>query len=193
MYCQTRDSLHHSDEALENRVREIARERIDQFNDYITFISGSNKSTNEVKDKYINQALKLFLGNGEDYWDAETGSVVKSPTVEVIEINRRSGTERKTIRPIKSWLNLLKNLKYSDIHITSFYYYYVSEIKVLSESTYEVTMIQRKFDPSIKGICTEETLKKVRFISDKKQKTALGEDISKWHVWLGDVLIVNYK
>jgi len=189
MYCQNKDSLSLSDEELESKIQIMARERIDQFNDYLAIISSSHNSGNEVKEKYISQALKLFLGNGEDYWDAETGSIVKSPIVEVVENNKSTGSVRKMTRPVKTWLNMLKNLKYSNIKIVSFYYYYVSDIKVLSEDTYEVTMIQRKFDPLTKSTCTGNTYKKIRFISDKKQKTALGDNVTKWYVWLGDIMI----
>lgn len=189
LYAQTNDLT----EEIKQTISDFAKQRVDQFNDQLSFIAGKKKYGDDVKDKYIRQALKNFIGGGNDYRNEETGELIKAPTMEVSSINRRNGFVTVNKLPIKTYLNNLKNLRYSEISVTSSSAHFITEIKQVSENEYETVMSYAQIfvgKRDMRVVYSDETEKHVRI---HIKRIDLGDGQVKWNVLLGDIMVKATK
>ena len=100
-----------SPEELEMFRTEV-KNRTNRFQMYLTFI-GSKKNDMKTKRSYINQALRLFIGKGEDYKD-RYGNI--QPAVGMETTSKYKNT--KSWQTTKQYLNRLADLTYKEIEIT---------------------------------------------------------------------------
>lgn len=92
--------------------REEVRNRTNRFQQYLTFIA-SKKNDGKTKAVYIKQALRLFIGEGDDYKDAD-GNL--QPAVGMETTSKATG--KKSWQKTKTYLNRLTELNYKRIDIT---------------------------------------------------------------------------
>lgn len=185
MYAQTNDLT----EEVKQTIAEFAKQRVDQFNDQLTFIAGKKSFSDEVKNFYIRQALKNFIGGGEDYLNEKTGEMEDAPTMEVSSINRRIGRVQVKKLPIKKYLNNLKNLSYSKVTVSSSSAHFITEFKQVSENEYETVLSYAQLfvgEKDMRIVYQDETEKHVRV---HITKIDLGDGQVKWNVLLGDIKV----
>lgn len=189
LYAQTNDLT----EEVKQTIADFAKQRVDQFNDQLTFIAGKKKYSDEVKDKYISQALKNFIGGGKAYRNEETGQMEDAPTMEVSSINRRTGFVSVNQLPTETYLQNLKNLNYTEVTVTSSSAHFITEFKQVSDNEYETVMsyvqiFVGKRDNRI--VYKDKTEKHVRV---HIKKVDLGNGLIKWNVLLGDIQVKATK
>ena len=129
------------------QFKERAKLKVDQFNNYISFIAKKKRYKNaqeqneaiQNKKEYIKEALKLFIGGGKESKDCN-GNIIPAPEMETSSLNRV--TRRVTIKSqkISSYLNHMMNLNYTDVRVTASDAYFASEARQISENEYRVVL-----------------------------------------------------
>jgi hypothetical protein len=97
--------------------RQVAK-MVDQFNDEISIISGSrtryvNENRKRIGRFYINDALKLFIGQGKGIVNMK-GVGIHEP---IIEVSRNNVTTKNTVRKFLN--NLANHSFYCKVKVTS--------------------------------------------------------------------------
>lgn len=102
------------------QIKQYAEQRVNEFNGDLSFISSKKKEYNKigVKDFYIREALRLFIGRGEESRDLD-GNKIPAPKMEVSSINRRTHAKRVHSNLLTAYLEALKGLSYDEVKITS--------------------------------------------------------------------------
>lgn len=100
-----------SDEAVQE-VQERTIQLITDFQGYLTQI-GDKSNPDDVKEFYIKRALRLFMGEGDDY--IIDGRYHKAVIMQVSSL--RNGIETKRDKPMKQYLQNLKRLRYTSVRI----------------------------------------------------------------------------
>ena len=107
---------------ITNRIKTM----LDNFLYNLSIIGSKDKAyTVEVKDKIITATLRLFVNRGEPYQDIYS-NWVKAPHMQISSL--RNGVETKVNRPIKEYLNNLKNINYKKVTITRSETIYLSNL-----------------------------------------------------------------
>lgn len=111
-----------------------AAEKVAQMNDFISFMGDKKKSVT-TRENYKKKALNLFVGNGYSY--TENGVRKEGVEMETTSKNRRGVTHRL----MRDYFEHLKNLRYSDVKITSTEVaaIKVSNLRKISDDTYVCT------------------------------------------------------
>lgn len=168
--------------------------KVNQFNGYISFIAKKEKYSSlrqqqeieKNKDAYIQQALKLFIGGGEDYID-EYGNHQPAPIMQVSCL-LRNGKTRINDRKIGIYLNNLKNMRYTEVKVTAGDAYFCSEARQIGENKYMTTLSYRQFFVGkIDGrvVYGDKTDKTITVYIEKK----IVDGRSIWTVLLGDIKV----
>lgn len=168
--------------------------KVNQFNGYISFIAKKEKYSSlrqqqeieKNKDAYIRQALKLFIGGGEDYID-EYGNHQPAPIMQVSCL-LRNGKTRINDRKIGIYLNNLKNMRYTEVKVTAGDAYFCSEARQIGENKYMTTLSYRQFFVGkIDGrvVYGDKTDKTITVYIEKK----IVDGRSIWTVLLGDIKV----
>lgn len=168
--------------------------KVNQFNGYISFIAKKEKYTSQRqqqeieknKDAYIQQALKLFIGDGEDYVD-EYGNHQPAPIMQVSCL-LRNGKTRINDRKIGVYLNNLKNMRYTEVQVTAGDAYFCSEARQIGENKYMTTLSYRQFfvgKMDGRVVYGDKTDKTITVYIEKK----IVDGRSIWTVLLGDIKV----
>lgn len=168
--------------------------KVNHFNSYISFIAKKERYKNQqqqtenerVKDAYIKEALKLFIGGGKEYVD-EYGNQHPAPIMQVSCVDR-SGNVDIINREIGDYLVRLKNLRYTYVKVTAGDAYFCSEARQIGENKYVATLSFRQFFVGKKGEVTvtrDQTDKTVTVYIEKK----IVDGRSVWTVLLGDIKV----
>lgn len=121
--------------------RTEVKHRVNRFQMYLTFIA-SKKNDRNTKLAYVKQALKLFIGNGEDYKDIYDNV---QPAVRMQLSDTR--TSKKYWRKTKTYLNNLINLSYQRLEITWVDACRVGEFHKVRDGLYVTTVtISQRFE-----------------------------------------------
>lgn len=126
------------DSNAREQVKQYAMQRVNEFNGDLSFIS-SKKYENSVKDFYIREALRLFIGRGEASRDLD-GNMISAPVMEVSSINRRTHAKRVRSRLLKTYLNALKDLRYDEVKVTSSSAVFMSTLQKVGTGRYEAVL-----------------------------------------------------
>lgn len=189
-FAQTSDLSESDMEAL----KEQAKNKVDQFNDYISYIASKRKYKNAAeqaedsknKDAHIEEACKLFIGGGRQSKD-NYGNVIPAPQMET-SIKRRNGTIYIRTRPIPDYLREMKNKNYTELIVKSSDAHFTSEAKKVGDNEYEMTLSYAQIYIGKRG--------EVEVYVDKTQKTIkvyvkryVIDGRTKWQVLLGSVKV----
>lgn len=177
-----------------DQLLERTKLKVDQFNNYISFIAKKQKYTSlqqqqEVesnKDVYIKEALKLFIGGGEAFVD-EYGNPQPAPIMQVSCI-LRNGKVRIREKEIGTYLNNLKHLRYSEVQVTAGDAYFCSEARQVGENKYMATLSYRQFfvgKQDGRVIYSDKTDKTITVYIEKK----VIDGRTQWTVLLGDIKV----
>lgn len=134
-FCQAQSEI---DPSAREQVKQYAMQRVNEFNGDLSFIS-SKKYENSVKDFYIKEALRLFIGHGEESHDLD-GRTIPAPIMEVSSINRRTQAKRVRSRLLKTYLNALKDLRYDEVKVTASSAVFMSTLQKVGTGRYEAVL-----------------------------------------------------
>ncbi len=175
--------------------KERAKLKVDQFNNYISFISKKyypktakeQEEIEESKDAYIEQACELFIGNGRDYYDADT-NYCKAPQMETSSINRATNTVKIKSEPVADYLVRMKGLRYNEVYVTASDAYFISEARKVGENQYEATL---SYTQTFYGLRDKRIV--YRDQTDKTIKVYITRIVIdgriRWDVLLGDIKV----
>lgn len=177
LYAQTNDL---TPEELEMFRTEV-RNRTNRFQMYLTFI-GTKKNDMKTKQAYIKQALKLFIGKGEDYEDAY-GNLQPAVGMETTIKNKYRNT--KSWQTTKQYLNRLAELIYNEIEITWVDTCRVSNFYKVKDGLYSatVTVSQRFAGYRDNGSYTDTTVKNIEIFLEE-YLTPVGK---RYRILFGDI------
>lgn len=174
------------DSNAREQVKQYAMQRVNEFNGDLSFIS-SKKYENSVKDFYIREALRLFIGRGEASRDLD-GNMISAPVMEVSSINRRTHAKRVRSRLLKTYLNALKDLRYDEVKVTSSSAVFMSTLQKVGTGRYEAVLTYAQvFVAKNDGITVYRDVTKksirvhIRVVENGEQK--------RYDVLLGDVKV----
>ena len=174
------------DSNAREQVKQYAMQRVNEFNGDLSFIS-SKKYENSVKDFYIREALRLFIGRGEASRDLD-GNMIPAPVMEVSSINRRTHAKRVRSRLLKTYLNALKDLRYDEVKVTSSSAVFMSTLQKVGTGRYEAVLTYAQvFVAKNDGITVYRDVTKksirvhIRMVENGEQK--------RYDVLLGDVKV----
>lgn len=116
-------------------IKTRAREKVSQMCDYIEFMANPQNSL-DVRKKYKERAVRLFMGNCEPYED--DGVTNKGVVMEITSIYRT--TPRR--RLMKDYFTGLMNMRYSKVEVKSsdIHDMQVSNLKKISDDMYVCTV-----------------------------------------------------
>lgn len=178
-------------ESLQIRVKN----KIDEFQFYLQQLGDKRSTSAEVKDNAYSLALKLFVGECEDYsiYDSDLERSVVKPAVRM-EI---SSTARQTKSRVnmKRYLNNLRNSQtYDQIEITDADVVRVDNIYKVGDHYECMAYFCQKYigyrDKRI--IYSDITTKKVRvYIQAIRIPKADGRTETIWNALLGDIYVID--
>lgn len=126
------------DENVRQEVKEYAKEKVNEFNGHLSYIA-SKKISDDVKNDHIYEALLLFIGQGEVSYD-QYGNQIPAPTMEVSAINRQTGKTRIRTRLLKTYLNDMKSLNYTEVNVSASEATYISELQHEGDGKYKAVL-----------------------------------------------------
>ena len=130
-YAQTNDL---SEEDLE-MFKEEVRNRINTSHIYMSIIV-SKKNDNATKVVYMKQALKLFMGEGNNYRDIYDNI---QPAVRT-QVSSKARNTKNWIQT-KNYLRNLTSLSYSEVQITQADVCYVSDFYKVRDGLYKAVFL----------------------------------------------------
>ncbi len=168
--------------------------KVNQFNGYISFIARKERYKSEQQQKeiennknaYIAVAMKLFIGDGEEFVD-EYGNQQPARYMQVSCL-LRNGKVRIRERKIRDYLNSLKTLNYSDVQVTAGDAFFTSEARQISENKYMTTLSYRQFFVGRrdgKVVYTDKTDKTITVYIERQ----IIDGRTRWEVLLGDIKV----
>lgn len=175
-----------SPEALEN-FKARCEEIVETFQHGLEII-GSKEQEKDVKQHYKKNVLKLFMGNGENYKDAD-GNIQPAVKMQVSSVRYNSVISKTDIR-LKEYLNRLESLPYAEVKITKAQSCVISNLyKVGNRYEGTVTIFQyfsgRRGDGSF---YKDKTQKNIKVYLLEEDDGVLGKY---WALKLGDIDVVE--
>lgn len=163
--------------------RTEVKHRVNRFQMYLTFI-GSKKNDVDTKQAYVKQALKLFIGNGEDYKDVY-GNLQPAVRTQISSKNKKSKSWRKT----KAYLNSLINLSYQEVEISWADVCRVGEFHKVRDGLYvtTVTISQHFVGYRDSGSYSDTTDKTITVYLEEEVTTVGGQ----YRVLFGDIEVIQ--
>ena len=190
-YAAGQTLTHKEKDALQIRVKN----KVDEFQFYLGQIANKRSTSDQVKTNAYNLAVKLFIGECENYeiYDPEAECNVIKPPVAMETSSKRRSTPRRT--PMIDYLTNLKNNKvYDQIEITDADVVRVDNIKRVGDH-YECTA---HFCQKYVGyrdrrvIYSDYTTKAVRvYIQAIEIPKADGTTETIWNALLGDIYVTS--
>lgn len=185
-YAQTHDLTQDELEAFKIQCQE----RIDAFQLGIEIIA-DKKQDASVRQHYINTLPDMFMGAGEPWTDA---GGQKHPAVKMqVAIIRYDKTIDTYDRPLKTYLNNLKNLTWTSVKITKAKTCRISNFYKTSANMYEATATFFQYTENANGegtIYKDFTQKEVKVYITKVEDGQLG---TYWDLKFGDINVSEIK
>lgn len=185
-----------SDEQAEIEQRVL--EKIDDFISYLPEIAAKNNKSADERQlalKYINLALNLFIGEGEDYeYEDQAGN---KRMHEAVKMQTTSRGRANTPQPMKRYLNRLMALPYQKVEVESCkairidkHLHYIGNNRWAGSAVF-MQVFRATKDGRLVVNDTDE--KQVTFYVDREEwKTGPngGKQVT-WTIRLGDMRIAN--
>lgn len=180
-------------EALQRRVKD----KVDEFQFYMGQLADKKSTSMEVKKNAYNLALKLFIGECEDYsiYDPELGRDVFKSAVRMETSSKYRSTKSRTL--MKRYLNNLRNNQtYTQIEITDADIVRVDNIYRVGDHYECMAYFCQKYIGYRDGriAYSDITTKKVRvYINAIQIPKADGTTETIWNALLGDIYVIETK
>lgn len=180
-------------EALQRRVKD----KVDEFQFYIGQLANKKSTNMEVKNNAYNLALKLFIGECEDYsiYDPELGRNVFKSAVRMETSSKYRSSKSRTL--MKRYLNNLRNNQtYTQIEITDADIVRVDNIYRVGDHYECMAYFCQKYIGYRDGrvAYSDITTKKVRvYINAIQIPRADGSTETIWNALLGDIYVIETK
>lgn len=180
-------------EALQRRVKD----KVDEFQFYLGQLADKQSTSMEVKNNAYGLALKLFIGECEDYsiYDPELGRNVFKNAVRMETSSKYRSTKSRTL--MKRYLNNLRNNQaYSQIEITDADIVRVDNIYRVGDHYECMAYFCQKYIGYRDGrvAYSDITTKKVRvYINAIQIPKADGSTETIWNALLGDIYVIETK
>lgn len=180
-------------EALQRRVKD----KVDEFQFYIGQLANKKSTNIEVKNNAYNLALKLFIGECEDYsiYDPELGRDVFKSAVRMETSSKYRSSKSRTL--MKRYLNNLRNNQtYTQIEITDADIVRVDNIYRVGDHYECMAYFCQKYIGYRDGrvAYSDITTKKVRvYINAIQIPKADGSTETIWNALLGDIYVIETK
>lgn len=180
-------------EALQRRVKD----KVDEFQFYIGQLANKKSTNMEVKNNAYNLALKLFIGECEDYsiYDPELGRDVFKSAVRMETSSKYRSSKSRTL--MKRYLNNLRNNQtYTQIEITDADIVRVDNIYRVGDHYECMAYFCQKYIGYRDGrvAYSDITTKKVRvYINAIQIPKADGSTETIWNALLGDIYVIETK
>lgn len=180
-------------EALQRRVKD----KVDEFQFYMEQLADKQSTSTEVKSNAYSLALKLFIGECEDYsvYDPELGRDVFKSAVRMETSSKYRSTKSRTL--MKRYLNNLRNNQtYTQIEITDADIVRVDNIYRVGDHYECMAYFCQKYigyrDDRV--AYSDITTKKVRvYINAIQIPKADGTTETIWNALLGDIYVIETK
>lgn len=180
-------------EALQRRVKD----KVDEFQFYMGQLADKKSTSMEVKNNAYSLALKLFIGECEDYsiYDPDLGRNVFKSAVRMETSSKFRSTKSRTL--MKRYLNNLRNNQtYSQIKITDADIVRVDNIYRVGDHYECMAYFCQKYigyrDNRV--AYSDITTKKVRvYINAIQIPKADGTTETIWNALLGDIYVIETK
>ena len=180
-------------EVLENDIR------MKVYDSYLPEIAGKADKSREEKllaREYIKLALKLFIGEGEDYtYEEEDKYGIKRKRIhEAVKMQTTSNGIPNKPQPMKRYLNRLMNLKYQRVEVDTLTAVRIDkEIHPVGDGLYTATatflQVFRGYRDNMKVI-DDRDMKQVT-IYIRKEVIDVSTGIYRFEVKLGDIRITS--
>lgn len=190
------------DESVNEQIADAAKQQVAQFTDCLSFIV-DKEQTAENRSEFREDALKLFIGQGEAYDDNvldKDGNVIdKRPhdpvTMEVTSLRNTKPRKNPMAKYLTNLVNLANNKTYRSVSIISNKWHdmKVSQIRKIGQDQYvcdvyfEQVFISRNGE--LKVIYTDKTTKRVT-VYIKILHTDYGDEFV---ILLGDIQATETK
>lgn len=180
-------------EALQRRVKD----KVDEFQFYMGQLADKKSTSSEVKNNAYRLALKLFIGEGENYsiYDPELERDVQKSAVRMEVSSKYRSTKSRTL--MKRYLNNLRNNKtYTQIEITDADIVRVDNIYPVGDHYECMAYFCQKYIGYRDGriAYSDITTKKVRvYIQAIQIPKADGSTETVWNALLGDIYVIETR
>lgn len=180
-------------ETLQRRVKD----KVDEFQFYMGQLADKKSTSAEVKSTAYSLALKLFIGECEDYsiYDPELGRDVFKSAVRMETSSKYRSTKSRTL--MKRYLNNLRNNQtYTQIEITDADVVRVDNIYKVGDHYECMAYFCQKYIGYRDGriAYSDITTKKVRvYINAIQIPKADGTTETIWNALLGDIYVIETK
>ncbi len=180
-------------ESLQARVKN----KVDEYQFYLQQLADKRSTSAEVKDNAYSLALKLFVGECENYsiYDPDLGRNITKPAVRM-EISSKYRPTKSRVRMKRYLENLRNNHTYDQIEITDADVVRVDNIYKVGDHYECMAYFCQKYigyrDRRI--IYSDITTKKVRvYIQAIQIPKADGRTETIWNALLGDIYVIETK
>lgn len=178
-------------ESLQIRVKN----KVDEYQFYLAQLANKRSTSNEVKNNAYNLAIKLFVGECENYeiFDPDLGRSVTKPAVRMETSSKYRSSKSRTL--MKRYLNNLRNNQiYDQIEITDADIVRVDNIYKVGDHYECMAYFCQKYigyrDNRI--IYSDITTKKVRvYIQAIEIPKSDGSIETIWNALLGDIYVIS--
>lgn len=175
-------------------LKEQAKNKVDQFNDYISYIASKRRYKNAAdqaedsrnKDLAIVEACKLFIGEGKQSKD-NYGNIIPAPIMQT-SVKKRNGSIVMREDIIPEYLRKMKNKKYTELVVKSSEAHFTSDAKKVGPDEYEMTLSYAQIYIGKMGevtVYTDKTRKTIKVYV----KRYIVDGRTRWHVLLGSVKV----
>lgn len=165
------------------------QERIDAFQMALEIIADKRQNA-EIKNHYISTIPEMFMGNG-DPWTDTNGTKHNAVEMQISAI--RNGNTHVSSLPLKSYLQRLRNLKYTRVEIKKAKTCRISNFYKVNENLYTATCTFFQYFTGQSGetlVYRDYTQKDVDVYIQRVEDGSLG---SYWDMKFGDVNVSETK
>lgn len=180
-------------EVLQVRVKN----KVDEYQFYLGQLANKRSTSAEVKNNAYNLAIKLFIGECENYeiYDMDLGYNVTKPAVRM-EVSSKYRSSKSRIQMKRYLNNLRNNQTYDQIEITDVDVVRVDNIHRVGDHYECVAYFYQKYVGYRDGrsVYSDETTKKVRcYIQAIEIPKSDGSTETIWNALLGDIYVISTK
>ncbi len=184
MWAQINDLSKEDIEAFKER----AGEAINTFQKNLEII-GSKEQSQKVKAHYKKGVLKLFMGEGEPYQDANNNTI-RAVSMQISSFRQNKAVNVTTLT-LKKYLERLVSLSYAKVEITKADTYRISNFYKVNdhyEATATIFQTFCGYDGEGRKLYCDKTQKNIKVYITPERDGVLGDY---WSVRLGDIEVAE--
>lgn len=178
-------------ESLQNRVKN----KVDEFQFYLGQLANKRKTSMQVKQNAYDSAMKLFIGEGNNYtvYDPDLGRTVEKSAVRMEVSSKYRSTKTRTLMT-RYLQNLMNNTRYTQIEITDVDVVRVDNIQQVGDHYECMATFHQKFIGyrDNRKVYSDITTKRIRvYIKAIQIPKSDGSTQVIWNAFLGDIYVLD--